>query len=110
MRTSIITGAAILASCLTLGQSPEKQSIDKSLTFDAASVKPAEAPAMNGRGMIMMRGPSGGPGTKDPGHVRYPYTNLKTLLTNAYNVKNFQITGPSWLETERFDVEATMPP
>jgi uncharacterized protein (TIGR03435 family) len=105
MRTSIITGAAILASCLAHGQAA-----DKSLNFDAASVKPSEMPTPNGRGMIMMRGPSGGPGTKDPGRIKYPYTSLKTLLMNAYDVKVFQISGPGWLDSQRFDVEATMPP
>lgn len=58
----------------------------------------------------MMRGVSGGPGTKDPGRIKYPYTSLKTLVMNAYDVKNFQITGPDWLDREMFDVEATMPP
>jgi uncharacterized protein (TIGR03435 family) len=104
MRTSIITGAAILASCVAQGQ------VDKSLTFDVASIKPAELPTAKGPGMIMMRGPSGGPGTKDPGRIHYPYTSLKNLLMNAYDVKNFQITGPDWLDKQMFDVQATMPP
>lgn len=102
MRTSII---AILAGCLT-----QAQPADKTLTFDAASIKPSLPPTPNGRGMIMMRGASGGPGTKDPGRIKYPYTSLKNLLMNAYDVKNFQIAGPDWLDKEMFDVEATMPP
>jgi uncharacterized protein (TIGR03435 family) len=79
-------------------------------TFDAASIKPAAMPTMGGRGMIRMAGPSGGPGTNDPGRVHYPFINLKNLLMNAYDVKGFQISGPSWLDTERFDIQATMPP
>jgi uncharacterized protein (TIGR03435 family) len=80
-------------------------------TFDAASVKPAPPPSPDGRGMIFLNAaPSGGPGTKDPGRIHYPFTTLKNVLTNAYNVKNFQITGPAWLDTERFDITATMPP
>jgi uncharacterized protein (TIGR03435 family) len=93
----------ILAACLIYGQ-------DKSLTFEVASVKPAAPPVPNGRGMIMFRGPSGGPGTKDPGRINYPYMSLKNLLMTAYDVKNYQIDGPAWLDTERFDVNATMPP
>jgi uncharacterized protein (TIGR03435 family) len=60
--------------------------------------------------MIMFRGPSGGPGTKDPGRIDYPNMNLKNLLMTAYDVKNYQISGPSWLDTERFDITATLPP
>lgn len=92
--------------CLTAqGQTP-----DKSLSFDVATVKPAAPLTPNGRGMIMFRGPSGGPGTKDPGRIDYPFMSLKVLLMNAYDVKNYQISGPSWLDTERFDVTATLPP
>jgi uncharacterized protein (TIGR03435 family) len=91
---------AVLTICLAQGQ-----------TFDAASIKPAAMPGAGpgGRGMIRM-GPSGGPGTSDPGRIHYQFMNLKTLLMNAYDVKGFQISGPSWLDTERFDIQATMPP
>ena len=77
------------------------------LPFESPSATP---PVPNGRGMIMLAGPSGGPGTKDPGRIRYPFMSLKNLLMNAYDVKAFQITGPVWLDTERFDIDATMPP
>lgn len=85
--------------CLAYGQ-----------TFDVASVKPATPPVSGGRGMMRMGGPSGGPGTNDPGRIRYPNMSLKNLLMTAYDVKDFQIAGPDWLGTERFDVNATMPP
>jgi uncharacterized protein (TIGR03435 family) len=85
------------------------QTAGKPLTFDAASVKPAVPPTPNGRGMIMMQGPSGGPGTKDPGRIHYPNMSMKNILMNAYDVKAFQIAGPAWLDTERFDITATMP-
>src|SRR5262245_31056417 len=86
------------------------QTVDKSLSFDVASVKPATPPTPNGRGMVMFRGPTGGPGTKDPGRISYPFMTLKNLLMTAYDVKNFQISGPSWMDTERYDINATMPP
>ena len=85
------------------------QTTDKSLTFDAASIKPF-VPPTGGRGMVMMRGGRGGPGSTDPGRINYPMTTLKGLLTIAYDVKDFQISGPSWLDSERFEIQATMPP
>jgi uncharacterized protein (TIGR03435 family) len=60
--------------------------------------------------MIRIGPPTGGPGTKDPGRIHYPFINLKTLVQNAYDVKDFQISGPDWLASERFDIQATMPP
>ena len=82
---------------------------DKSLTFEVASIKPASLPTP-GNGPMLIRGPSGGPGTKDPGRINYPYMSLKNILMIAYDVKNYQVNGPAWLDTERFDVTATMPP
>jgi uncharacterized protein (TIGR03435 family) len=90
--------------CLLYGQSAYGQS------FDVASIKPAAPPPSNGRGMVVFSRPTGGPGTNDPGRIRYPNMSLKNLLMSAYDVKNFQITGPAWLDTERFDIDATMPP
>ncbi len=97
-------GFVILTGCLLHGQT-----VDKTLKFDVASVKPAALPA-GGPGRMMFAPTSGGPGTNDPGRIHYPYLSLKALLMSAYDVKDFQISGPAWLDTERFDITATMPP
>src|SRR4051794_16095718 len=102
---SLRTALVLFASSLAYSQT-----VDKSLTFEVASVKPAAPPVPDGRGRILMAGPSGGPGSKDPGRIRYPFMSLKQLLTTAYDVKAYQITGPSTLDTERFEINATMPP
>jgi uncharacterized protein (TIGR03435 family) len=96
---------AALTCCGAYGQTA-----DASLAFDVASIKPAALPTADGRGRIMFTGPSGGPGTNDPGRIHYPYSSLRNLLVSAYNVKGFQISGPPWLDTERFEITATMPP
>ncbi len=98
-------GLMFLAFCLSHGQTA-----GQALSFDAASVKPATLPKPDGQGRVMIAGPSGGPGTRDPGRIRYPYISLKNLVMDAYDVKSNQIQGPPWLDTERFDVNATMPP
>ena len=79
-------------------------------TFDVATVKPAAPLVPNGRGMIFMSPPTGGPGSKDPGRIHYPNMTLKGFLMSAYNVKSYQISGPAWINTERYDLDATMPP
>src|ERR1043166_4887680 len=91
--------AAAVLAFTTFAQTP-----DPSLTFEVASIKPAQPPTPDAGGRIFMRGPSGGPGTKDPGRINYPFMSLKNLLMTAYNMKNYQISGPSWLDTERFDI------
>lgn len=105
MRKHIV--AASLIAFTAFAQTPAQ---DKSVTFDVASVKPAQQPTPDAGGRIFMRGPVGGPGTKDPGRIDFPFMSLKALLMRAYDIKNYQIAGPAWLDTERFDVTATMPP
>jgi uncharacterized protein (TIGR03435 family) len=75
------------------------------LEFEAASVKRSQPPA-NGRVLV---GGRGGPGSADPGRVVYSFMPLKWLLAIAYGVKQYQISGPGWLETERYDIVATVP-
>lgn len=66
-------------------------------TFDAASVKPAA--------------PLGRPvrPTVDPGRIHYPGTTVQSLILMAYDASVFEILGPGWLDSEKFDVDATMP-
>jgi uncharacterized protein (TIGR03435 family) len=92
-------GMALFA-CLALAQSP-----DRSLTFEVASIKPAAQQPM-GRIMIGMRG---GPGTRDPGQVTFTNAPLSLLITHAYDVKNYQVSGPSWMDSAHFDVTAKVP-
>ena len=41
--------------------------------------------------------------------AEYIYMSLRDLILIAYKVKAFQITGPAWLGSERFDIAATLP-
>ena len=41
--------------------------------------------------------------------AEYMYLDLKSLITYAYGVKPYQITGPDWMATEHFDIVAKMP-
>jgi uncharacterized protein (TIGR03435 family) len=41
--------------------------------------------------------------------AEYLYLDLRSLLSYAYGVKPYQITGPDWMATTRFDIVAKMP-
>src|SRR5689334_13683519 len=41
--------------------------------------------------------------------AEYRYLDLRSLMSYAYGVKPYQITGPDWMATERFDIVAKMP-
>lgn len=74
--------------------------------FEVASVK-ISAPFTPGPG----RGPrvTPGCGKPDPAMVRCTYVTLEMLLMRAYDLKIYQIEGPAWIETERYDVMAKVP-
>jgi uncharacterized protein (TIGR03435 family) len=71
-------------------------------TFDAASVKAVQSAG----GRFTM---SGGPGTNDPGRISYENIPLRIVLLSAYGLKNYQLVGPDWLNTLRFDITAKIP-
>jgi uncharacterized protein (TIGR03435 family) len=90
---------SVFAWALAFGQTAE------SVAFEVASVKPSAPPE---RGAFF--GPArGGPGTPDPGQITWTYATLKSLLMTAYDVKTYQISGPAWLDTERYDIVAKVP-
>jgi uncharacterized protein (TIGR03435 family) len=83
------------------------QSSPAPLSFEAASLKPTADPGKDGR---IMRRIQGGPGSSDPGRFTYSNVTLKLLVEQAYNLKEFQVQGPDWLDGDGFDLVATMPP
>ncbi len=46
----------------------------------------------------------------DAGRINYSNATLKLLIAKAYEVKEYQITGPDWIDSDGYDVTATIPP
>lgn len=85
-RTSLI----LLLTCLGFAQQPP------TLTFEVASVKPADPDA---RGTSIQFMPGGG--------LKMTGIPLRGMITFAYDVRDFQVSGGAgWVGTERFDVMA----
>jgi uncharacterized protein (TIGR03435 family) len=63
-------------------------------TFDAASVKPNT----DTRSRVSM--------TTNPGGIMFNAVSLADCLQAAYRVKRYQISGPDWLRTERYNITA----
>jgi uncharacterized protein (TIGR03435 family) len=59
--------------------------------------------------IAMRMGAQGGPGTSDPGQISYSNMTLKSLMVAAYGVKTYQVSGPNWMDAERFDIVAKVP-
>jgi uncharacterized protein (TIGR03435 family) len=76
------------------------QSSTEPLRFEVASVKPS--PPMDTGNFFSRSGPNAN---------RYSATNatLRTMLLFAYQLKDYQLQCPGWMETERYDVNAKAP-
>ena len=83
------------------------QPADAHRAFEVASIKPS-AP-LTGNGGPRFMGMTGGPGSRDPGRFTCSNCSLSMLVTQAYDIQRYQLTGPSWLDTERFDITAKVP-
>jgi uncharacterized protein (TIGR03435 family) len=94
--------AVILGGYLVAGAFVQTEAVPE---FEAVSIKAAPPPT--GMGIrVMMRG---GPGSDDPGRLDWNNVSLRQMITNAFNMKDYQVQGPDWLNTERFDVVAKVP-
>jgi uncharacterized protein (TIGR03435 family) len=73
--------------------------------FEVASIKPAApispADVANGKLHVGMK--------VDGARVDIGYLSLADLIRTAYNVKPYQISGPDWMGSQRFDVVAKLP-
>jgi uncharacterized protein (TIGR03435 family) len=94
MRTFLCVVA--LAPTLVFAQKP---------SFEVVTIKPAPPPSAQG----MRTGSGGGPGTNDPGHWKGDNLSLSDLVTNAYNLKRYQLSALPWMGDARFDIQAKVP-
>lgn len=85
-----------LACAAALAQSP---------TFEVAIIKPS-AP-LNPQAIMAGKVKLGE--SIDGARADYGYASVEFLLTKAYDVKEYQISGPGWIKSERYDVTAKLP-
>ena len=99
--------AAVLICASLDAQSPSQ--------FEVASVKPTAKDKAGDRLSMMLRqarrenlAPGAIP-MDDPGRIRLDNWALIDLIAAAYRVRATQVSGPSWLPDQGFDVEAKVP-
>ena len=86
----ISVGTALTAICAAWGQTTASPS------FDVASVKPATpAPWRESKAGV--------------DRIDFPNVTLRYCIAFGYRVKEYQISGPSWLGIQRYDILAKGP-
>lgn len=110
-----ITGVLIVPPALfaqtspAAAESPTVRPAPTSVPFDVASVRPAApidqatifAGLREGRRPQWMR--------IEGSRATYTYMSLKELIASGYKVRTYQVSGPDWLTTDRFDIKAKLP-
>jgi uncharacterized protein (TIGR03435 family) len=100
-----LAGIALLAAGTAAAQAPAAPA------FDVASVKVSQAaPGRDGGG----RGMFGGRGARgniqaSPGSLTLRNVTLKNAVRWAYHVSEYQVLGPDWLDSTRYDIVARAP-
>jgi len=91
MRRATLLLASILISVTAFAQEKAE--------FEVASIKPS--PDQFDRAAMGQH--------IDGSQVRYSYLSLKDYIRLAYRVKLYQVTGPAWIEGQRFEIAAKLP-
>jgi uncharacterized protein (TIGR03435 family) len=97
--------AALLSTLLSLAAA-------QTLRFDAASLKPLPPPPPPppGEQIVSERVVRVSPSAPvDPSRI-HSIATLRELVATAYDAKEVQVAGPSWIDSDRFVLDATMPP
>jgi|SRR5579863_4060054 len=86
---------ALFAAGVALAQTPAAAP-----AFEVAVVKPfvLNASSISSMGMSI-----------DAARVRFRGFPLQAVISKAYNVKPYQISGPAWLASDTFEIDATLP-
>jgi bla regulator protein BlaR1 len=69
-------------------------------TFDVASVKPSQAGSAGGEGSTRESI------SYDPGSLTMRNVTLKSCIQWAYSVAGYQVSGPAWIGSRRYDIQA----
>jgi len=83
----------VLFAVAAFGQAPRPE-------FEVASIKPSP-PTPPGQVSVGLH--------IDGAQVRCVYLSIKDYIGMAYRVKGYQISGPDWIASERFDISAKVP-
>ena len=88
--------AATVASVALWGQTAAPARAE----FEVASIRPS-GPMVPGELSIGLH--------IDGAQIRGHLFSVKDYLSIAYKLKNYQVTGPDWISSERFDITAKLP-
>jgi Protein of unknown function (DUF3738) len=86
------------------------QSAPDKPSFEVASIRPGSRTLTTlPNGMQVIGAMQGGPGTSDPETLTINSLPLRSIVLRAYGVQPYQLSGPGWIATSRYDIKAKVP-
>ena len=104
--------ATLFAIATQLNVSAQLPPTSPSIEFEVATIRASEPPppgSMLAQRMATAPRTNGGPGISDSERIMFSHMPLRMLLYIAYDVHPDQISGPNWLDSETFDINAKVP-
>jgi uncharacterized protein (TIGR03435 family) len=95
MRTIRSVALGVAASVVLLAQTAPARP-----EFEVASIKPSVAAQAGGQVHVGVQ--------IDGAQVHCTYLTVKDYIRIAYKVKDYQISGPDWLASDRYDIDAKL--
>jgi len=96
MRVIRCVSLCVAASAVLSAQTPPARP-----EFEVASIKPAANVPLASQVHVGIQ--------IDGAQAHCSYLSLKDYIRIAYQVKDYQITGPDWMASQRFDIHAKLP-
>ena len=85
------------------------QASTANLVFEVASVRPSAPPDMAKMMAVLQAGKSSTSVRIDGTRATFVYMSLKQLVAYTYKMRSYEISGPEWMTTDRFDIQALLP-
>lgn len=105
----IAAGAAFGQTAPATQASPAAAATPSNLAFDVASVRPSAPPDMAKMMTDLQAGKKPEWVRVDGSRATFNYESLKELIAYAYKLRPYEVSGPEWLVTDRFDIAARLP-
>jgi uncharacterized protein (TIGR03435 family) len=94
----------LMATAAAFGQAPASK-----LVFDVASVRPSPPPDMQKMMADLQAGKKPESVHIEGSRATFVYMSVKQLIAYAYKLRAYEVTGPDWMITDRFEIVARMP-
>ena len=109
-----VTGGVVVAQSASLAAAGASASGTSSAaggakTFEVASVRKSPEPDMQKMIEGLRQGRRPDSARVDGARATFTYMSLKQLVAYAYKLRIYEVTGPDWMTSDRFDIQAKLP-